>query len=416
MISAKDRARYAKLEKDPNTRAAIPTKYLSPRYRKVRELNARLATPVTPGSTMTEGDLARRAKAETDLKYGDAERVARTTVAEAQGKARVVPDYFAQYRATLDRARQALDAERQAVVGNAENIAAAAGANQAQPAITQAGQFSGADMGQVQQEAAQAAANRGALGGSARDVLAASYAGRAGVLDTARTSGVEGRLAQAVREAEGNLTKAISDRQALSKERGDYNQSRRSSIRDSERQSVLERIALNLKEADSVRDAKTAAAARKQAAEEKRKDRELTAAEKQKDRDSRATQNRLDREAAASRDAEKAAEKKAKENEPGKPKNEPAFSRDSRNVILGRFHTIQKLARDKNIKDRNAFKQATADSRKGWYSSTQQLATSAALDLQFVGRISRANLKALRQMGIYITADGSYWGGGNRSS
>lgn len=416
MISAKDRARYAKLEKDPNTRAAIPTKYLSPRYRKVRELNARLATPVTPGSTMTEGDLARRAKAETDLKYGDAERIARTTVAEAQGKARVVPDYFAQYRATLDRARQALDAERQAVVGNAENIAAAAGANQAQSAITQAGQFSGADMGQVQQEAAQAAANRGSLGGSARDVLAASYAGRAGVLDTARTSGVEGRLAQAVREAEGNLTKAISDRQALSKERGDYNQSRRSSIRDSERQSVLERIALNLKEADSVRDAKQAEADRKQSAAEKKADRDARRAQQEDQQDFVAGQNEADRKSQEKRDQAKADADAKKDGKPGKPKSEPAFSRDSRNVILGRFHTIQKLARDKNIKDRNAFKQATSSSRKGWYSSTQQLATSAALDLQFVGRISRANLKALRQMGIYITADGSYWGGGNRSS
>ena len=46
----------------------------------------------------------------------------------------------------------------------------------------------------------------------------------------------------------------------------------------------------------------------------------------------------------------------------------------------------------------------------------QELLLSAALDLQYDGRISRNNLRAVRDLGIFVTSKGAYWAGGNRGS
>lgn len=409
------RARMERLARDPRTRAAVPTEFLSAKHRRVRALNARLNAPVTAGSEMREVDLARQANAETDAKYREPTRLVREEEANAAGRLKAAPTYFEQYKATLDAARARLDQEREATLAAAGGrVSAAADPTQAQQAVQQGAQQFGYDPAQATQAAAAGAATRGALAGSARDVLAAQFAGRGGVLDEARTTGVESRRAKALAEAAAALGKVQTDRRELAKERGEYNISARDKGRSAERQSVLERIALQIKDADSQRDARTAKADREMSAEEKRKEREAEAREKKRDRDLEKSEGQKDREAAAERDAAKG----SKQDKPGAPRQEPTFSLQARNLILARARTISKLMRDQKITTRGEFKGATKSSRKGWYSPEEQPLTAAALDLVFNRnkQIASPNLHVLRDMGIYITTKGQYWAGGNRGS
>lgn len=97
-LSAADRAkRVAALVKNPGTRASVPTAYLPPEMRKKRELNARLAAPIVPGSTTTQRDLARSANAATTVKYAPAEQALGAELGQAQGLQRDTPGWYDNY-------------------------------------------------------------------------------------------------------------------------------------------------------------------------------------------------------------------------------------------------------------------------------------------------------------------------------
>jgi hypothetical protein len=116
-------ARIAHLVATHNT-AALPTKYLPVDQRRSREMNARLNSPVTPGSPLTNRDLAREANAATGVQYGGQETALGQELAQTQSHGRAVGDYFNQYLGALRASQSAQTAQAAATAGHLAAIGA----------------------------------------------------------------------------------------------------------------------------------------------------------------------------------------------------------------------------------------------------------------------------------------------------
>src|SRR3954469_4467045 len=96
-----DRAFLKKALANPGLRSKLPASMLPANLRQQRETNARLATPITPGSSTTERDLANAAQAATTTRYGPQAR----SLTEQQGIAkqtqRDTGSFYDQYLANL---------------------------------------------------------------------------------------------------------------------------------------------------------------------------------------------------------------------------------------------------------------------------------------------------------------------------
>ena len=90
-------ARVKKLAKDPGTRSTIPTRLLPQQYRGEREKNARLNSPVAPGSALTNRQLGRDTKSYMTQKYAQGDVVERQGIATQEGINRDTTGWYQQY-------------------------------------------------------------------------------------------------------------------------------------------------------------------------------------------------------------------------------------------------------------------------------------------------------------------------------
>src|SRR5262245_31166562 len=114
-IKAGDRSAIKQALANPKWRRYVPDKYAPASVRQHRQanvkkaaLNKRLDTPITPGSTTTERDLARESQAAMDVKYGPLEAEQRKNVGMAEAAVRDVGGWYDQYLAQLQGHQQAV--------------------------------------------------------------------------------------------------------------------------------------------------------------------------------------------------------------------------------------------------------------------------------------------------------------------
>jgi hypothetical protein len=104
------RSRIQRLLANPGTRHLLADRFLSPAQQQTRKTIAFNRTPVVPGSTVTNKDLASQRDAAAALKYGGAETQAGRDIASRQAAVGQTGGYFDNYLAEL-RAHEANQAQ-----------------------------------------------------------------------------------------------------------------------------------------------------------------------------------------------------------------------------------------------------------------------------------------------------------------
>jgi lipoprotein-anchoring transpeptidase ErfK/SrfK len=139
---------------DPGLRSKLPSSMLNPEQRQTRELNVRLKQPITPGSSITERDLAREAGSAMDVKYGPLQQQQQTALGQEQARGRDLGGWYDQYLRAVAQHSQ-----------NVQGIGAQAGqiGLGLQQGVTGLGQ---AGLAMVQNPANADAAARGATAGN----------------------------------------------------------------------------------------------------------------------------------------------------------------------------------------------------------------------------------------------------------
>lgn len=231
--------RIARLVANPGTRASVPTQYLPERYRKMREQNQRFAAPITPGSGLTYGDVARQRKAAETLQFG-ADPVGKALAREKQ-----TSDYYEAYKNDLAAARVRQEGYGQQAVTQFAGMAGTAGQ-------VPAG-LSG--------ENAKVASNAQGVRDQLRAGLGQELASRAA---NANTVASQQQANAGLLKAEA-MKKAGDDTQALRDKLGAWRQQYMDTARDSESKNVL---------ALSIAKDKTAAQLASEAAKLAQQDRE----------------------------------------------------------------------------------------------------------------------------------------------
>lgn len=419
-------ARFAKLAKNPGTRASIKTADLkgfagADELRAERAKNTRLDAPFVPGGQLSNRDVARERNAASKLQYGDEER-------ELE-QARTDSDYHRDTRLPAWFA----DYQRQLQAGQAQQEAANA---QAAAQITQLGAGDANVAGQLSPVASQQA-HMGQFGlsgdtaanttreqdaGRVRQMLNSSFggmlttqgAGRVGQMIDQRTRIVPGWQIQEQAQEQGRGMKVAGDQAALAKLKGEFATRYMADARERESKGVLERAAFGLDQAK----AEAGLAMDQQEAKSKRydtiQDRKL--ARQREDRMAKTEKERLANERERIRiSKEKAAKGTGKDGKKlGRPLQEPASSLSARR----RIETIRRDLAQRGFKTREEAKAALRKQAPHLFSPDQEVLLSAALDRQFLpgGKISKGNTRALRNLGVFITTDGAYWSGGNRGA
>jgi hypothetical protein len=261
-----DRAFLKKALADPGLRSKLPSSMLPANLRQQRDTNARLATPIVPGSSMTEGALANAAQAATTTRYGPQERSLTEQQGIAQQTQRDTGSFYDQYLADLAQhaqnvtafqqgANQALQQTAQGITGlsGAEGAALQQQANQtAVPGVAPAGNL--APM------ASDAAAVRQAMIGTFQAQQALQGANANTYADTqARVVG-PGQKLSAQAQAAGRTRDVGKQIQSLRDEEGAFNQQFRDTRRQDEFKNVLAQQTLGANVAQDQTQAQIAAA------------------------------------------------------------------------------------------------------------------------------------------------------------
>lgn len=422
-------ARYGEMAKDPNRRADVPSRYLSAEHRRQREMNARLNAPVGAGTDVTNRDVAREARVDANVRYGQAEQDLRMLQARQSARQQVVPQYMDLYRQQLAQAQQRTQMAYQAAQQQMAGLGQALG--QGAPGLSH-------PESALREQQAAAVRQQGA--GS----LAALSAAQGANTDARFNSDIANvglRLVEELTREAGRGRELDEKGQQLAREKGEFTSSQRSKLTESYRKSGLENLVFA---ADQ-----TQAAAKLQADKQKsdsqvnqwgytaaewrsKSESERQAIIRRQKKDSRAPKGPREPKYGYDADewdsmsvSERRQAKKKWEaggedgsgSKSGKPGKEPGSSLGARRNLLDRSALIKSIARKNGLKDREALKRATRRSRKGWYSpGIEQLKTAAALDLAYGNRINRGTLAALRDRGVFVTSTGEYWGGGNRNA
>jgi hypothetical protein len=402
----------------------VPDQYLSPEQRRERLMNRRLDSPVAEGVRTTNRDVAREARADANIRYGQQEGDLRNQYAKSAVQMTRLPAYMESYRAALAQAQQQAQGAYQQAAAQARGVGAqdAAGTAQSQAGIVSQMQADAAARGgsvdpALLQQAIDAAGvrqGRSEIQGQYMDALGAgeqSFYGRG-------QANIPLRLVEELNRERGVQNELDRTGRQLAGEKGEFLTSQRAKIAERERGYGMEAQVLGLNAAKAEMTAQQKEADRAQRVKDSRTKRRQQLADKKRDREARDA----DREDRQEFQKEQAAKKdkggtKSEGAKLGKPGKEPGSSGKPRKNILDRQSTIATLRAKHNLKTREEFKRATARSRKGWYSpGIEQLKTAAALDLSFGTRISSETLAALRKRNIFITSTGYYWGGGNRNA
>lgn len=350
--------RIARLVANPGTRAKVPTQFLPEQYRKMREQNQRFAAPITPGSGLTYGDVARQRKAAEALQFG-ADPVGKALAREKQ-----TSDYYEAYKNDLAAARARQEGYGQQAVtqfagmaGTAGQVPAGLSAENAKVASNAQGVRDQLRAGMGQELASRAAS---------ANTLASSQQANAGLLK-----------AEALK-ASGKQTQELRDKL------GAWRQQYMDTARDSEAKNVL---------ALSIAKDKTTAQLASEAAKLAQQDRE-SRRQANTSRMNTAANN-------ATRTAINAANNAAK----GKPKGKsPWLSQGQQNTFRNSVENAR--AAIPALKKAGASRAEVADMLRrggnGLPKIGNSLALSVALDSIYDGALSRRTVQRLHNDGYKI--------------
>lgn len=233
-------ARAQKLAANPGTRAALQDKYLTPAQRTERAKNARLNAPVTPGSALTNRDLAHQRTAATTVQYGPVQTQVGQQLAAAQQTERDTGGWYDEYLKQLATHQQ--NVATNATVAN-DAIKALVGT------AGQTTQFQGTPAGATSTDAQNAAAVRQALLASFGS--AAAETGRNATTYADTLAHDVGPTQKLTAQAQGRRnTDAVREKQAtLGREIGAFGSKFNADTISSEQKNVLANQALTGKSA-----------------------------------------------------------------------------------------------------------------------------------------------------------------------
>lgn len=238
--------RLAAYLKNPGLRGKLPDSALSPAQRAARAWIAKSKTPITPGSSITQAQLASQAKSAVAEKYGPATQQADSNLLAAKQFAQKQGDWYQQY---LTAAKANQDAVAQAGTRANAEIQALQGATSGL-----AGQSPGQNQTSTDAAGVRAAllASMGGLvsGRSANANVAAS--GQANIV-------APGQAIQGGKSAQGIIQKALGDLSTLAGEKGAYGQNVKDQTLSNEQRNILaeKTIELNGQKAQSTATAAT---------------------------------------------------------------------------------------------------------------------------------------------------------------
>ena len=245
---------------NPGQRARLPDRLLPKKLRQQRQLNARLRQPVTPGSSLTERDLARESKAAMDVKYGPVQTAQRQELGESQNYQRDIAGYYDDYLRSV--ARQAAnvrvlgDQANAAVHGLQAGVTGLAGADLSslQGQANQDAATRGATAGDLSGMANQAAAVRQALVGTLGDRQVAQTNAASRYADMIANNVAPGQKLQAVAGAAGRVRQVRERQSATARERGAADLSYRGERRADEAKQALAQSIAGDKSSDAAFD------------------------------------------------------------------------------------------------------------------------------------------------------------------
>jgi hypothetical protein len=246
--AAHDPKLLAKARANPGLRSKLSTSQLTSSQQRARALSARLNAPVTPGSSLTNRDVAHQAQTATAVKYAPQEQAIGQELQQAQGQARdfggpggFYDQYLAQLREHSANVAAQQGQQQQALQGLAGAVTGLAGQGaqaQAQDASADAatrGMQAGDQTG-LQSNAAAIRQQLLASLGSASNSQAANASGYADTLS--RVVGPTQKLSGQATGA-NKIRDVLTKRTGLKGEEGAFNQSVRDQIKSDEAKNAL---------------------------------------------------------------------------------------------------------------------------------------------------------------------------------
>lgn len=381
-------AKYRRLLGNPNTRAAVPSKYLPKALLRKRLLNRSLDAPLFPGADLTRRELAHNREAATGLRYGDVGRTLQQRVQQNQQQQTRDAGWFDQYT----QAVQAAEARQQAQAAQAnQQIQALSNAgtnasNQQRDQLVAQMQADAAARGatvdpSVAQTADQASAVRRALTDSFGAMLATQGAAGGDFLRSQELAGGQAKL-----EHLNDLLKQRSaideDISALSREKGAYGVSYEQDQRDAARKRLLENQAFGLDTQKAAETARDRAHRRSETRRHNRESEANTAA-------SAAERARHNREVERARDRRRSTA----------PDWLPTAAQ---NKIIGNIQTAAALIRRVQDKPTGDIRARLRDPHNPAGRAFTEAEINSAMDIVFRGGLSSANVRALHGLRVPI--------------
>jgi len=167
---------------DPGLRSKLPSRYLTAKQRKTRNLNTRLNAPLVPGGDTSYRDFARQRNTQERLTFGPQYQELRNEKNNLAAQRQRDTSYFDQYRGIVEEAQR-----KQAELAQQANTAAAGVAASAQGASQQSNEQT-------------AAAQRQAAAKSGAPFDEAAYRQMAGAAAAVRNTGAQQQVAQVAGE------------------------------------------------------------------------------------------------------------------------------------------------------------------------------------------------------------------------
>lgn len=402
---------------NPGLRSKLPDSALTPALRKQRTSNAYAKTPITPGSSVTNAQLARDTANAQTVRYGQAETALQQQAAGTAQLARNEQDWYGSYQREL--AQHAQNTQIINAQANAANLALQQGIGQV--GQTQTSQVQGAantdaasrgttaaNLGPEQAQA-QAVRAQMAQGLGAQQVATgaanAQYAGAmAGVVAPAQRLSA---LQQSGRDFQGLLRQG----QGLAREKGAYGEEYKSQRVADEFKNVLAQQTLGLDTAKATADQTAKAAALEERKVARRTtDRNVDASRAIQQSSATSRQNIAEQRLSLERERVAIAKGKAAQGKPVKPATREAHARTKQDIddATSWIKTLQK-AKGKNGKPltsaqiRDTLSKGVTDPvTKKKIPQLPKDAVNAAYDLVVNGELSPANVRALHNAGISI--------------
>jgi hypothetical protein len=253
MTTAQRKVRVAKLIQNPGTRSKVPDQYLPPALRQQREMNARLNAPVVQGSSLTNRDVSRSATAGAEVKYGEPIRQGQSSIGQSEQAGKDMAGYFDDYQRKVAEAQGAT-----AQIGK-DTTAAISGL---------AGAFGTPDTAGLSAGNAADAGNAAAVRHAILSNLGAVQTAQAGNANTYANQManvvVPGQKLSAQASAAGKTQSLREQLAGLLKEKGTYKQQLQSDAVADEGKNVLAQQALGLDITKAATDAAAGRATRRE--------------------------------------------------------------------------------------------------------------------------------------------------------